>query len=96
MPKFRNEKGTRGVFSFMCPACKKIHQIWTVDEGDGNPVWRFNNDFNKPTVEPSVSCRTPLVDRIDICHFFITDGMIKYLSDCTHDKAGQTHELPEL
>ncbi len=30
------------------------------------------------------------------CHTFITDGRIQYLSDCTHQLAGQTIELPEL
>lgn len=28
-----------------------------------------------------------------ICHSFITDGKIQYLSDCTHELAGQTIEL---
>ncbi|MGL5879184.1 MAG: DUF6527 family protein [Xenococcaceae cyanobacterium] len=30
-----------------------------------------------------------------ICHSFVTDGKIRFLSDCTHDKAGQTLQLPE-
>lgn len=29
-----------------------------------------------------------------ICHSFITDGRIQFLSDCTHPLAGQTVELP--
>lgn len=31
-----------------------------------------------------------------ICHSFITDGRIQFLSDCTHSMAGQTIELPLL
>jgi hypothetical protein len=27
------------------------------------------------------------------CHSFVTDGKIQYLSDCTHELAGQTVEL---
>lgn len=31
-----------------------------------------------------------------VCHSFITDGHIQFLSDCTHDLAGQTVEVPEF
>ena len=36
----------------------------------------------------------PYVD--EICHSFITDGKIQFLSDCTHDLAGKTVELPDI
>lgn len=29
------------------------------------------------------------------CHSFIRDGMIEFLSDCTHEMAGQTVPLPD-
>lgn len=29
-----------------------------------------------------------------VCHTFITDGRIQFLSDCTHELAGQTIDLP--
>lgn len=29
-----------------------------------------------------------------VCHTFVTDGRIQYLSDCTHALAGQTIDLP--
>lgn len=31
-----------------------------------------------------------------VCHTFITDGRVQYLSDCTHHLAGQTVDLPDL
>lgn len=31
-----------------------------------------------------------------ICHSFVTDGQIQFLSDCTHALAGQTVALPDL
>jgi hypothetical protein len=31
-----------------------------------------------------------------ICHSFITDGKIQFLSDCTHPLAGQTVELLDV
>lgn len=30
------------------------------------------------------------------CHSFVTDGRIQFLSDCSHELAGQTVDLPEL
>ena len=31
--------------------------------------------------------------KCSVCHSFVTDGKIQYLSDCTHEFAGQTIEL---
>lgn len=31
-----------------------------------------------------------------ICHSFITDGKIKFLTDCTHELAGHTVELNDI
>lgn len=31
-----------------------------------------------------------------VCHSFVTDGRIQFLSDCTHELAGQTVDLPEF
>jgi hypothetical protein len=30
-----------------------------------------------------------------VCHSFVKDGKIQFLSDCTHTLAGQTVEVPE-
>lgn len=30
-----------------------------------------------------------------VCHSFVTDGRIQFLSDCTHTLAGQTVDLPK-
>lgn len=76
------------------------------------PIWTFNGDFDKPTIRASVlveyrhpkghtsknpaplGYNGPYVT--DICHSFITDGRIQFLSDCTHELAGQTVELPDI
>ena len=34
-------------------------------------------------------------DLKDICHSFVTNGRIQFLSDCTHALANQTVDLPE-
>lgn len=71
--------------------------------------WDFNGDLVRPTVSPSLLVRYPhpvgysndnpapmgydgpMTE--DICHSFIRDGQIQYLSDCTHHLAGQTIPL---
>lgn len=34
--------------------------------------------------------------KCSVCHSFVTDGRIQFLSDCTHPLAGQTVDLPDL
>ncbi|MDE2470536.1 MAG: ammonia monooxygenase [Bradyrhizobium sp.] len=31
-----------------------------------------------------------------VCHFFVTNGRVQFLGDCTHALAGQTVDLPDL
>lgn len=54
-------------------------------------VHKFNGDFDNPTVTPSL-----LHTGEFICHSFIKDGKIQYLSDCYHSLKGQTVELPDI
>jgi hypothetical protein len=37
----------------------------------------------------------PAPFKCSVCHSFVTDGKIQYLSDCTHELAGQTIELED-
>jgi len=92
--EIENQKGT---FMFDCPGCKCSHQFWTEHpEALTGPKWTFNGDKEKPTVSPSLLVRYPTADGMKICHSFIRDGRIEYLSDCTHELAGQTVELPNI
>lgn len=56
-------------------------------------MWSFNGDVNNPTFSPSLLVFKDLPEQR--CHSFVTDGKIQFLSDCFHDLAGQTVELPE-
>lgn len=92
-------------FYFNCPGCECSHYI------DPN-VWGFNGDLEKPTVSPSILVRgtVPITDEEHekimsgkpfepkrfVCHSFVRDGQIQFLSDCSHQLAGQTVELPKL
>ena len=95
---------TRGPM-IMCPACKHGHlfnQKGLVP--DGAPSWEFNGDGDKPTFSPSMLVFTPdhtdsegvHHERMTICHSFVRDGKIEFLSDCRHDMAGTTVDLPDF
>lgn len=79
-----------GYFAY-CPGCKMSHPIRV-------PQWTFNGDLERPTFSPSLLChRQQWADgtKFPQCHSFIQDGRWQFLSDCEHELAGQTVEIPE-
>lgn len=64
--------------------------------GTGN--WTWNGDTEKPTLKPSILSRTTFTVREGevVCHSFVNDGKIQFLSDCTHEFAGQTLDLLDV
>lgn len=87
-----------GNLLFWCPGCDAGHRV-AYGAGPG-PRWTWNRDAERPTFQPSVLVRydganadTP--DGIpSICHSYVTDGQIQFLTDSTHALAGQTVPLP--
>lgn len=74
-------------FSMWCPGCRERH---TVSTSTGR--WSFSGTASHPTFTPSILVtweygdgRTP-----KRCHSFVRDGAWQFLSDCTHELAGQT------
>jgi len=68
--------------------------------------WIFNSNYYNPTFSPSINetfgkegqsyedfKKDPNPRRN---HVFIRNGKIEYLSDCTHELAGQVVDIPEL
>lgn len=49
-------------------------------------------DYNR---EQIAAGKEPAGFECGVCHSFVTDGRIQFLSDCTHALAGQTVDLPE-
>jgi hypothetical protein len=78
--------GNHGGYLIYCPGCKSHHVFDT--------RWTFNGDFEKPTFSPSMLVNQHRPE--SRCHSFVTDGKIQFLSDCFHDLAGKTVELPEV
>lgn len=90
---------------FYCPGCALVIKAANPDYDETTvrelsihamnvrDVHRFNGNPDCPTFEPSIMYNFVPGH---VCHSFVRDGRIQYLSDCTHPLAGQTIELPEL
>ena len=78
-----------GTIIFYCPACEMNHGI--------NKTWVISKDMENPTITPSILSRTPNYKGIPDykCHMFVKNGMIEYLSDCSHWMAGKTIKMEE-
>ena len=89
--KFNDQNGNHVGYMFWCEGCDGYHGVWTEHP---NPVtgakWSFNEDEVKPTFRPSLMIQE---EEGRMCHSFVTDGKIEYLSDCTHSYAGEHLEL---
>ena len=83
-------------FGFYCLGCKSLHLLRI--RPAPSPSWEFNGNLDRPTFRPSVLINLPGDEDFptEVCHSFVTDGSIQYLSDSTHEFSGQTILLPEL
>lgn len=84
------EKGDRGGVLFMCPGCKCGHLVTTKAPNDMGAQWTWNGSLTAPTFQPSI-----LLQGNPRCHSFVENGMIRFLSDCSHELAGKTVPLEE-
>lgn len=55
--------------------------------------WSWNGDLEKPTLKPSIKTN---IGNGQICHSFVNDGKVQFLSDCTHEFKNQTIELLDI
>jgi len=74
---------------FFCPACQDTHAV--------NQSWTFNEDYENPSLEPSIRVQGVNDNGPFECHTWMTKGRLKYFSDCTHNMAGQQWiDIPEF
>ena len=66
--------------------------VLPVNRTDGHISWSWNLDTEKPTLSPSIKSE----GHNFLCHSFITDGVVDFLSDCSHEYAGRKETLKEL
>ena len=78
-----------------CPGCKCGHVYPTKREN--GPNWGFNGNVESPSFTPSMLIYTPIYrngeptgERHVRCHYYLTDGQIRYQPDCPHEFSGKT------
>lgn len=94
-----------------CVGCEEVHNI-QVGGGKASRCWTWDGSKTNPTITPSIlkrQCEMTVTQRrtsesfkdamITIqrrCHSFVTLGVVRFLSDCDHELAGQkVRMLPE-
>jgi len=78
-----------------CPGCEGGHVVPVNGHSSGRG-WQWNGSLDSPTLIPSVLVNVGGANpTAPICHCFITNGQILFLSDSTHELAGQTVEIPD-
>lgn len=81
---------------FFCPGCQSTHSI---NSNPNGPRWTHNNDPAFPTFVPSILVNTKWsendpTEKDEICHSFVTVGVIEFLVDSTHGLSGKTVGIP--
>jgi hypothetical protein len=92
-------KATNGHRIFFCPGCKNAIALPTQETQGPGPKWDFNGDLEKPTFSPSILTRYDFGSdgqNPKICHSYIRNGQIEFLSDSSHSLAGKTVPLQDV
>lgn len=102
-PKTIPEEDCGESYWFWCAGCNTCHRFTTkLYKGQhprGNPMWTFNGNEEKPSFTPSLvypGWKNTEGKWVGRCHLVLTDGVIKYYSDCHHELADQTVPLEGL
>lgn len=101
-----------GRVGFWCPGCDEMHVIyvegpkaWGYNGNPDQPTFTPSVLVSGIYAEPPVTSENmdeyrrspwPQTKVQRVCHSFVTDGTIQFLSDCTHAMAGQTVQIPDL
>lgn len=96
---------------FFCPGCNEMHQVWVKEGPEPRWTWNENVNKPTFTPSLLITGTVPMTQEEQnnwftnkvlpvpvpfVCHSFITDGRIEFLSDCTHSLANQTVDIPPL
>jgi hypothetical protein len=57
--------------------------------------WSWNGDTEKPTLRPSILTQFYWGEDQVLykCHSFVEDGIVQFLTDCSHENLGKSLEL---
>lgn len=98
-PFGRDYKGSEIIgYSVKCPGCKMRHGIYITPTEYNYPVWSFDGNLEKPTFAPSLLVTWDHGEEHEArrCHSFIRNGVWEFLTDCTHELAGQKVPMIEI
>lgn len=99
-----------GAIIYWRPGCDEPHQIvssiWAFNGNDAAPTFTpsvlvTSGHYTQGHQGPQCWCTynakavEPAPFKCSVCHCYVTDGRIQFLSDSTHALAGQTVEMPE-
>jgi len=97
-------------FSFWCPGCDRAHTFpITKDPKDPKSLaWRYSGTLERPNFAPSLVVYVTHPEeppkngqpgkpewKETLCHLYLQQGALIFLSDCKHDLRGNTVPLPE-
>lgn len=86
-------------YIFDCPGCGDSHEVAVHPHKNAQGAsWLFSGNLDKPTFSPSINARvkrTELGLPDKVCHAWVVDGWIKFVTDSTHQLAGKKVELPD-
>jgi Family of unknown function (DUF6527) len=84
------------------PLKERIIAVQIGGKREGTPNWTWNGSIEAPTLCPSILTQWQAGDGNGnpgpdiVCHSWVTNGMVEFLSDSTHSLAGQTMPLLEI
>ena len=99
-----------GRHTFRCPGCGDTHTVsdnWTFNGDYEKPTFspsilvrcgHYSQYYDGKNCWCNFSERYPGEEapfKCSRCHSYVTDGKIQFLSDCTHELAGQTVGIPD-
>jgi hypothetical protein len=91
-------------FRWKCPSgiCGDHRVIIRAGARYKGPVWGWNGSLEAPTFSPSLLITWTFrkeehgIDEKNVCHFFVKEGKVEFLSDCTHALAGKTVPMEDV
>lgn len=78
------------------PLRKRIIPIQMSGSRAETSNWSWNGDTERPTLKPSILTEFRYAGVRYHCHSFVNDGIVQFLSDCSHELAGQNIELVDV
>lgn len=86
------EEATHVTLNIPGPSGKLTLPVMLHGKRDGTGNWTWNGNVDTPTLRPSVLT----TGHNFRCHSWINDGKAQFLSDCSHEFAGQTLDLYDV